>query len=378
MRNFEQLLDPRELTAHYVQAPALVNFPFTETFYTNVRNVDSDELELVYFNNGKAPAPLNLRGAEARLMSSSGGNKIKMHLFHAFNQLPLPADCLRALREPDSEAMQAKGEFVVQMVLDEFANKHRILKEAVIAHTLCYHNVYFGNDGNLLLGSVDGTTGVVTAATGAVAAADWGIPDSHRGTLRATAGDAGSAVVSALWSTDSTDIVAQLDKIKRRAARAQLPIPTEIWCNAVNRNYILQNTDYAAWAIQNPQANTAFLQGADIIQGLWGWNWRFFNDTYELNVTTYDLIPSDLALIFPKVGPWVRSLAGSELVPMDLNVKSSGMEALNSLAKTYGPFAYACVEHNPVRIDAYMGDNFGVNFAEPSALWAPTVFTAAT
>ena len=37
-----QLLDPRELIPHYVALPQILDYWFTKTFYTNVKNVDSD------------------------------------------------------------------------------------------------------------------------------------------------------------------------------------------------------------------------------------------------------------------------------------------------------------------------------------------------
>jgi hypothetical protein len=322
----------------------------------------------VYFTSGSEPAPLNTRGAEARLMSTAGGKKIRMHLFHSFNQVSLQGDALRALRNPNDESIQQKGEFAVTRVAEEFAERHRLQKEAVLAHTLTYHNVYFGQDGKLLVPSVHATTGAVTAPTNPVVSANWEIPNTHRGDL--------NGIISAVWTTSSTNIVAHLAELKYTAQRARLPEPKNIWVNAVNKPSILANDMYEQYAIQNPQANQAFLQGADVLPNLWGFNWRFIAGTYELGGTTYDLIPDTAAIIFPDFGPWVKPLAGAELVPSSLEIKNSPQEALASLMKTYGQFAYAQLEHNPVKLNLYMGDNYGLNFAEPNAIWTPTCFTA--
>jgi hypothetical protein len=371
MRNFEQLLDPRELTEHYVQAPSLTEYAFTDYFYKSPRPVDSDEVEMVYFTSGSEPAPLNTRGSEARLMSTAGGKKIKMHLFHSFNQVSLQGDALRALRNPNDESIQQKGEFAVTRVAEEFAERHRLQKEAVLAHTMSYHSVYFGQDGKLLIPSVHATTGVITAPTNPVVSADWEIPATHRGDL--------NSIISALWSSaTNVDIPGHLVAIRRAAVRARLPIPKNIWLNAINKPYILNNDYYEQYAIQNPAANQKFLEGYDVIEGLWGHNWRFFEGTYEIGGTTYDIIPSTVAIMFPDFGPWVKPLAGAELVPSSLEIKNSPQEALASLIKTYGQFAYAQLEHNPVKLNLYMGDNYGLNFAEPLAIWTPTVFTAAS
>jgi len=48
-------------------------------------------------------------------------------------------------------------------------------------------------------------------------------------------------------------------------------------------------------------------------------------------------------------------------------------EAMSKTAKVYGDFAYLRVDDNPVKLTMRMGMNFLYAFADPNAVWMPTV-----
>lgn len=366
MRTFEQLLDARVLTASYSQRPDPRTYHFTDTFFTGARDAESNEFEFIYWPSVEKPAPGNIPGAEARILTPRGGTKRYAALFRAFNMIPVAGDALSALREPESFALQQKGEAVMELIMDEFGQRHKLYKELIIALMMVYGRVNMNQSGEVLAPTVDATSGALTDASGTVISADFGIADSHRGNL--------GGLIAAPWSTDSTKIFDHLDDIDDKAEEIGVPTPTEIYIHNLKKRKIRDNTQFQTWAKESNVAPDTVLRGGEI-KDLWGKNWHFLGHQYKnASDTMTDFLPQTHALILPPDGPWKRCHNGSELVPSTIGHSADWRGALGNLNKTFGQFAYATVEHNPVRLQLFLGDNFGMNFPEPNALWLANAF----
>ena len=49
------------------------------------------------------------------------------------------------------------------------------------------------------------------------------------------------------------------------------------------------------------------------------------------------------------------------------------MDLLNNLRKVYGQFAYAKLNDNPVQLEAFLGDHYGLIVKDPYAVFCATV-----
>lgn len=363
-----QLLDPRELIPHYMAMPQILEYWFTKTFYTNVKNVDSDSVRMISISATATPGQGNVRNGKARIIKPKGASERFFSLFRYFTEMPLEADALRALREIDSPSMQQKGRDIVEMAQEESKILADLFKEIVFSQIMTVGRVNLDASGTILVPSVNATTGAITDAAGTVISADFGVADTHRGNLDGT--------IAALWSTAGTKIPDQLEALDRLCAIAGVPAVKNIYLNPLSKKHLRNNTQFNDWAKYNSVRVDQVLTG-DGIEGLWGRNWHFVNGTWtDSTGTTRDLIPSTGGILMPDIGPWLRAFSGSELIDTTNLVTNDLLGALNQLTTIYGPFAYAETTRNPAGLSYFQGDNFGLGFADPNAIWMPTLFSS--
>lgn len=369
MKSFEQLLDVREFTATYRGADTLQSYPFTNTFWKNPRNVESDSVEMISISGVTSPAPGNVRDGVAKVITPRGASKKQATLFRIFNEITAPGDALKALREPESPALQDKGRMVVQLANEEILTRNRMFKEVCFSQILTVGRVNLDQNGNPLAPSAHATTGVITNASGTAIAADFGIADTHRGNC--------NGIMAAAWSTAGTKISDQLEAFREDALANGAEPPTEIYIRRKQKKHLRANTEFNDWAKYNSSRAVDSILKGDIIEDLWGFNWHFVDGFWtDVNGTQNPLMPLLSAIICPANGPWLRALQGSELVPTEIGMAGNWKEALNMVRKVYGEFAYAMVKQNPVALQFFYGDNFGLHYANTNSIYMPTVFAS--
>lgn len=372
MNSFKSLLPLVELTAMYKSAPTLTELFFTNNFYSNPQNVNSDEVEIINIGATTRPGPGNSRGSAARRIQPKGGSKRYATLFNIFNNLGVPANCLYALREPESYGFQEKGRAALEIQIEEAAWKARLHKECVLRSIIVYHRVNLDVNGEILEPTITTATGALTDASGTVTSADFGIANARRGDC--------ADIFAALWSTAGTKIGEQLAIADRENAKAGAPRIGTILLSSLNKSAIRANTEFNDWAKYNSIRPNAILEGEGI-DGLWGKNWRFIDGTWtDVNGTTHDLIPQTLAVLVPDMGngAWLRKYRGGELVPGSLELGSTLDEIVNQLELVYGEYMYAQLTLNPVNLELYNGDNFGLGMPEVNCMFTVTAFASLT
>lgn len=373
MNEFEQLLDFRQLSAHWMGLPGISEYLFTGEFFDSIpkQDINTDDMEWIAISAIQTPGPANKRDGSAKVVGGNGGTRRYLTGFRYFIERPLQGDALKALREFDSPGMQSKGMQLVELALAEENIRWRLFKEVVISYIMHTGRVNFGLDGNILHPTVNSTTGAITNHASAVVSADFGVADSHRGNL--------GGVISALWSVAGTKILTQLETLRRTSGTLGVPKPRRIFINALDKQYLRQNDEFVEWAVagssRSQQAAVDAVLTGDMIKDLWGFEWHFVDGTWvDAGGTTRDLIPRGRALIQPEKGSWLKAVNGTEIVPTSVGLVGGLREALASTKEVAGPFAYGKLVDNPVRLSQFMGDNFGVGFADPNAVWMPTVF----
>lgn len=367
---WEELLAYQQLTTSYRAVTSLQNLFFTNTFYKSPKPIFGDTVEMISITATNSPGPMNTKGSSARVIQPKGGTKRSFSLFDYFTELPIDPLALMHLRQVESPEMQAMGQEVLDLQLEESAIKQRLAKEVILANIMVYGRVNIDADGNILTPSVHATTGAITDATGTMISADFGVADSHRGNLGGTIG--------AQWSTASTSIMDHLEELRRKAGMAGVPDITDIYVNSVHKADLRGNTEFNDWA---KYANVAgygqqVLSNFDADQlTVFGKRFHFISGTWvDYAGTTRDIMPQNLALMVPDYGSWIRPFTGRRLVPNAVGIASAATP-MSSFTPVEGEYAYAFTNHNPVRMSIFTGDTYGLGFADPNAIWIGKVFT---
>lgn len=370
MMSWEEILGYQGLTASYRSTPSITTFPFTNIFYKSPRPIFGDKVKMVEVAATNTPGPMNSKGAAARVIQPKGGSTREFGLFHYFTELPIDPWALMSLQSMDSEGLQAMGREVVDLQLEEAAQKHRLAKEVILSNIMTYNAVDIDSNGNIQVPSVHATTGVITHAT-AVIQETFGVADDHRGDL--------GGIIAAQWSTASTSILDHLEAVRRQAGIDGAPDVTDIYVNAVHKTDLRANTEFNDWAKYTNVAGYAnqVLSNfdSDMIV-VFGKRWHFIAGTWtDSGGTTRDIMPQNLALMTPEPGgSWIRAFTGRTPVPTAQGIASPSTP-LSDFTPVEGEYGYAYSQHNPARTSVFTGDTFGLGFANPNAIWVGKVFT---
>lgn len=364
--SIQTMLDTRELTASYRAAPTLQGTPMTDTFFTNVSGTTGDEVVIPVLSTTNLPAPANTRGSGPRRQAGVGASKKQFALFHSFNEWAQDANAIRFLRSADP-GIQNLGREVLQANIEDAGRRQKLFREVVIQSIMVYGRVNIGADGSVLVPTVHATTGVITDNASAVISADYQVADSHRGNL--------GGLVSALFSTTSTDIPAIMEAIRDDAMKAGAEPPSVMYVNPLNKKHFINNTKFGEWAKQNQVRSSDVLHG-DGIRDYFGWDIKFMEGYWtDSGGTQRPVIPATSAVLAPKDGPWKRCKEGTQDIPTTCDIKGTFEEALNSLKSVQGMFGFAQIRVTPlVELSLLLGDNFGMGFANPNSVYMPTLF----
>lgn len=349
-------LNPHVMRAAYSQVAIDKPTPFTDTFFGGVENVDDDEFTFFYDPADETPAPMNVPGAAARVVTVGSSLERKMSCFTIFNVQEFNGDVYKALRNPSSYELQDKGREEIGRLTRKFAARHRLAKELIIAKAISDGVVYINAKGQIL-----------ESSSGAEITADMEVPANNQGTA--------NGLNAALWSVAGTDIQSVLEDIMAQSASNIVPLPTDIWLNAANIKYLRNNDYFVEWAAKNPEYSAKILRG-EAIMDLFGFTWHFVREYYTAaDGSRKPLVPTTKAILTPPPGDtWKAAVNGPTVIPSEVGVTASIEEAINRENIVHGPFSYAKIVDNPVRICNFAGDKFGFGFNEPGAVWQLTAF----
>jgi len=357
--SIKTLLDYRSLKAMYEseKTNASIPTPFTDMFFVNPSNEETDDFTMIVDSVEQRPAPLNNKGAKARVLDKVGADERRGVLFNTFNAMPFGAELIDAIREPDSQTIDRKATRETRRQLAKFARRHAIQKEVVVSKIITDGVVYY-----------DVANGVIKEAVGDAdsVAIDFGVAATHKGNL--------NGLVSAYISTASFGLHKLIEDVKLQAEAENVAPPTEILCHPSMKQYLRALTEFQTYVTASYQDAEQVLRG-ETIENLFGMNWHFvagrYKDSAGTNIPTMD--PKKLIFIPPVSEGFVQASNGKVLVPTTLDLHDDPLAALASLAENYGEFAYATVTHNPVGIEAYVGDCYGLNYVTPNSIWQATV-----
>ena len=355
MDALQEVLHPLTITAHYREiASAVENNPLVDFYSTGIKDIKGDRFEFVYRSGMKDPAPGNLRGQPARVLQPTGLREDKVYMLHAFNEVSLSMDALQMLREPDNTYLQEKGKTEITRQFEDFGDRHKLFRALALAKTFSDGLVYLNGDGDIL-----------ESSSGATVTVDFRVPASHKDQL--------SGIVDTAWDAAGAKILDDLDQIAIQAEVENAPPPKHVWIHPTSKRWLRTNTQILAFLQASPEKANRILAGSTI-EDLGGYTWHFYGGTYTAqDGSTKPFLPETKAIITPDVGPWLNARNGSELITQYEGIAADPIAALADVTEVFGDFAYVKLIDNPTKLVLRMGTNFVYVFANPNAVWMPTV-----
>jgi hypothetical protein len=361
-----QIIGFMPLTETLKATSSAVPNPFPDEFFTvNPKNrFMGDVAEMVRITGERRTAQLAKRGAPAtrRNLRDVGSQDVRMLM--VYETITIDPIQLQNLRSFESYT-QDKGIDWLSYQMDEAAHRVKNTEVISVATTLLNGAIYFDGLGNLL-----------PSSSGAVETYSFNVPANNQNQL--------NGIISASWANHSTDIPNQI-----RALRQQATQTTGIMFNKVlyGKNvpsYITQNDFCQPYLARMGDMRDKFLHTGEIPNGLFDLEWSpvyttFYERSDPANIGTNQLIWNDDACVFvPEVNQadkmsWYAMYQGSFSVPRSIEVKATGMAALENFEIVYGPFAYAGTKIDPPSVNIFYGSIWLGGIRNPGAIWQSIV-----
>lgn len=364
----QDILTPQFLGDMYTKVASInsPSLPFFDFFSANVGTETGDRVEIFVNPDTRKAAPLNSRGAPAKSLEQVGASSFWLSPLHMFNDFTLSSDSLEFLREESSPALQQKGMAEIRRQMDYFAKRHRIARVVSMAKILSDGVLYVDADGMPL-----------ESSTGAAQTIEARVDASHKSQLNHTS--AGANIIGTAWDNTAATILLDLEQIRTAAEYDMAPIPRHVWMHGETKPWIYKNAEIVDFYKYNASAVSYldFAAGAFNEIQLGDWTFHFSSATYigADGSTTRPLIPKTKAIITPDPadGNWWYAKNFSETIPTGDGLIASIDEYNAKTQIVHGPYSYAQMLTNPLRLAVFMGDNWLYAFNDPNAIWMPTV-----
>lgn len=261
-------------------------------------------------------------------------------LAHTFEEITIKPQDYMLLRNYNDYNLMKRGKDELDRQQAQFRWRSDNFRISMIYSMLANGKIWFDENGNLL-----------PSSAGAYVTVDFEIPANNQNQL--------NGIIAASWALSNTDIPLHLRNLRSRAAQdSGYPIKYAFY--GVNiPTYLTQNNYVLDYLARSPKYQTAFLENAEIPDGLFGFTWvpvysAFFEDHNGTNQTFFG---ADTVTFTPDINVMVYEfLVGSMEVPTTFGPVNDLLAAMNSFKTVYGQFAYGWPTHNPPTANMYQGD----------------------
>lgn len=358
------VLDARFMMEAYRERnnSSLPTNPILQHFDAAAENAFGDTFEVKIFPATSQPAPTNRLNSPAKVLQEIGGQKRYYTPITAFNEMYLDANTLMYLEQENNPAYQEMGREELNRQIDYFKQRHTLLRMLGLSKALFGGQIFRDVDGNITETSSTGPT------------VDLGVPATRKSQLNVLGGN----IISAAWDVASTKILTQIDQIKIAAEELGVEAPTDIWLHSTAKRWLRDNDEIRAY-FQNKQLDPDPILTGSMYPNLGGLNWHFFDGSYtDSSGTTRSFFPKTMAVLTPPVtrGGWFRAMNGSTRVRTSGAGDRYAADAASITGGSeivYGDFFYAKEVDNPDTVVIRGGTKFLYAFANPNAIWMPTV-----
>lgn len=369
-KTLQQLLGVNTML-RYVETPfgGVDSNPIPSGFFTLRAPVEGDTARWLQSGNTRNVAPATNSGSPAKNVNTQARTQREATCISAFNEMSHKAHVWRNLMS-DSTFQQDLGASEIDFQVREFSRLHDNLRISAVCSALFKNYIYLDANGDLATST--STTDI-----------NLQVPSTNTGAL---------STLTALpntgdWSTTSTDILGQLDGIRKLAQQySGRPIRYVLYGSSI-LNYLANNDAVKATLGSNQQLATAFANnvipanfgfgGGDSRQNGQRVDWISastlgFKDAggtfrYWCGADQVVFIPE------PDMG-WYTMLEGTFMVPTSLTLPEN--PSPNLFRPVRGRFSYCEIKTNPPGVTQYMGDTFLPVFTDPNALFNITDVTA--
>lgn len=366
MATLEQILNYRNLTGVIRSIKSGVPNPLPAEFLTPGRKVSGNRAEYFKITGTRQVARLAHYGSPAKRRELRDVALVPVQMIHAFESQQWPLALTLALTKMTDLSKDERGEQQAEYQSREFKKLFSNLRVVAAAMALLQGIIYVDTDGNIL-----------PSSSGAAWSIDFGIPAGNKGTLN---WDGNGAIISANWSSASTDIITQLMKIRTASVKLTGYEIEEAFYGDSIPGWIAANTTAQQYLKLNPAMNQALINTPTAVPNGFGgikrWTYAgqsFFADSGNVNRT---IMAAGNVVFTPAYDPeWFEVMEGSFPVPRTVlpAMGASAAEVLANVAEEFGMFAYGQLSLNPPMVEQYAGDTFLPVLKVPSAVFQATV-----
>lgn len=323
--------------------------------------------------NTRNVAPTNMSGAPARAVGLQEIKQREATCISAFNEMTHKADTWRNLVSLDT-GLQDLGASWVDYQVREFNRLHDNLRISAVCSALFKGHIYTDANGDLLPTSSSNFVDV-----------DLQVPSTNIGALSTLT----ALPSTASWATTSTDILGQLEGIRKLAQQYSgrpiryifygVNILNYLALNTAISNILHSNTPLATAFAQN-QIPTAFgMNGGDSRGGGTGprvdWISAATLGFKDAGGTFRYWCGADQIVCIPEPDMgWYNLQEGTFMVPRALTLPQNPGPDL--FQEVRGRFSYCEIKTNPPGVTQYMGDTFLPCFTDPNAIFNITTTIA--
>lgn len=352
MATFESLLAGRNLsgTIEGIKTGLPVRVP--PSFLNVTDKVSGHTAEWFEVDGNRDLAKVVSQDSPARRVGLRDVKSKSSTMFRTFESQNFVANKLRNLLRMDGVGTGVRDDKGAEFVKDQavwFKKRQQNLFQTCVQVMLGKFELNFNSAGDLL-----------TSSSGAAFSINPGIPDGQKSQLNIL--NSGS-IIGTKWDTASADIIGNIAEIKRQMLVLGNWEITHAFYGRDIAKYIGKNDVCKEYINQTPALATQRWSGANIIpQGFQDLTWVPMSDAYYLdaNGTAQNCLAADEIVFTPSPdSSWWRVFSGTEMVPNGtVQVGQSIDQALGGLTEVQGEFMYAAVNHNPVSVDLFAGNNF--------------------
>ncbi len=323
-------------------------------------------------------------GAPAQTYEPTSVSEIPVNFLHSFQDMPINPSAMMNLLDEGNENRQRMGAMTIGRQIGDFAQTFKNLRVASIMMMLAQGKIY-----------TDGLGRLTVDPTAAKRTINYNVPSQNTGQLpipRYTLQGGklvvtSAPIISAKWSTTSTNILQQLTDLKRAAAlQTGYPIK-HAFCGGKVKSYLFNNATYQEFMKFNPMSQQALLNSDKIPDGFADVVWHEMNQafyTQDLPNPGLLLTPNAAIPIFPDntvvftpdmSDNWYELIEGSFPIPTDAIMAKDAMELLSSMEEAFGHFGFAKMgtDKQPSQIVQYQGDTFLPVIRIPYSIFIATV-----
>lgn len=371
-KTLQQLLGVNTMLK-YVETPfgGVDSSPLPTALFTTRQPVQGKTARWMQSGNTRNVAPANIAGAPAKNVGFQARTEREATCIRAFNEQTHKADTWDNLVS-DQTGIQDLGASEIDFQSREFNRLHDNLRISGVCSSLFLNHIYLDANGDLLPSS---STSVIDV--------DMRVPATNAGDLSSL-----SALPStASWATDSTDILGQLEGIRKLAHQySGRPIRYVLYGTNI-MDYLATNTAIAAILQSNTPLAQAFSENR--IPTGFGMN----GGSSSGNGPKVDWISAatlgytdaagtfrywcgaDQVLFLPEIDMgWWSMLEGTFPVPTTLTLPENPSPSL--FRQVRGRFSYCTIGTNPPGVTQFMGDTFLPVLTNPNAIFNVTSVVA--